>query len=188
MAAPAGVTVVRVKQARLALAHLSAALYGHPSRELTLVGITGTNGKTSTTYLLEAILASAGHQVGVIGTVNYRAGQKTWPAPVTTPESLDLQRLLRAMRDEGVSHVCMEVSSHALDLHRVDRAAFDVGVFTNLSQDHLDYHRDLDDYFAVKSRLFLEILANGGGPRPGGAQSGRAPGARACTAGCGSRP
>ncbi|MCL4503737.1 MAG: UDP-N-acetylmuramoyl-L-alanyl-D-glutamate--2,6-diaminopimelate ligase [Deltaproteobacteria bacterium] len=161
---PSGITVVQVKQARLALAHLSAALYGHPSRELTLVGITGTNGKTSTTYLLEAILESAGHQVGVIGTVNYRALRKTWPAPVTTPESLDLQRLLRVMQSSGVSHVCMEVSSHALDLHRVDRAAFDVGVFTNLSQDHLDYHRDLDDYFAAKSRLFLELLANGGAP------------------------
>jgi UDP-N-acetylmuramoyl-L-alanyl-D-glutamate--2,6-diaminopimelate ligase len=159
--APAGVTVVRVAQARRALAHLSAAFYGHPSRELTLVGITGTNGKTSTAYLLEAILSRAGHSVGVLGTINYRAGQKTWPAPVTTPESLDLQRLLRAMRAQGVSHVCMEVSSHALDLHRVDRAAFDVGVFTNLSQDHLDYHRDLEDYFAAKSRLFLEILGNG---------------------------
>ncbi len=159
--APAGVTVVRVDQARLALAHLSAVFYEHPSRELTLVGITGTNGKTSTTYLLEAILASAGHAVGVVGTVNYRAGEASWPAPVTTPESLDLQRLLRAMRSKGVSHVCMEVSSHALDLKRVDRSAFDVGVFTNLSQDHLDYHRDLEDYFAAKSRLFLEILGNG---------------------------
>ncbi len=162
--APAGVAVARVPQARLALAHLSAALYGHPSRELTLVGITGTNGKTSTAYLLEAILGHAGRRVGVIGTVNYRAGQQTWPAPVTTPESLDLQRLLRAMCDAGVSHVCMEVSSHALDLRRVDRAAFDVGVFTNLSQDHLDYHRDLEDYFTVKSRLFLEILGNGAAP------------------------
>jgi UDP-N-acetylmuramoyl-L-alanyl-D-glutamate--2,6-diaminopimelate ligase len=161
---PAGLAVVQVEQARLALAHLSAAFYGHPSRELTLVGITGTNGKTSTTYLLEAILSRAGHHVGVVGTVNYRAGQVTWPAPVTTPESLDLQRLLRAMRDLSVSHVCLEVSSHALDLRRVDRAAFDVGVFTNLSQDHLDYHRDLEEYFAVKSRLFLELLANGGAP------------------------
>ena len=160
---PVGVTLIRVDQARLALAHLAAAFYGHPSRELTLVGITGTNGKTSTTYLLEAILENAGHQVGVIGTVNYRSSQKTWPAPVTTPESLDLQGLLRAMRSEGVSHVCLEVSSHALDLKRVDRAAFDVGVFTNLSQDHLDYHRDMEDYFAAKSRLFLELLANGGG-------------------------
>ena len=159
---PAGVTVVRVPQARLALAHLSAAFYGHPSRELTLVGITGTNGKTSTTYLLEAILTAAGRRVGVVGTVNYRAGGETWPAPVTTPESLDLQRMLRQMRTKGVSHVFLEVSSHALDLRRVDRTRFAAGVFTNLSQDHLDYHRDLDEYFAAKSRLFLEILPNGG--------------------------
>ena len=163
---PEGVTVVRVPQARLALAHLSAAFYGHPSRELTLVGITGTNGKTSTTYILEAILNAAGGRVGVVGTVNYRVGDQTWPAPVTTPESLDLQRLLREMRTRGVTHVFMEVSSHALDLNRVDGAAFAAGVFTNLSQDHLDYHRDLDEYFAAKSRLFLEILVNGG-PSPG---------------------
>ncbi len=97
---PTGVTVVKVPQARLALAHLSAAFYGHPSRELTLVGITGTNGKTSTTYLLEAILTAAGHRVGVVGTVNYRVGEDSWPAPVTTPESLDLQRLLREMQGE----------------------------------------------------------------------------------------
>jgi UDP-N-acetylmuramoyl-L-alanyl-D-glutamate--2,6-diaminopimelate ligase len=161
---PPGVTVVRVDQARLALAHISAAFFDHPSRELTLVGITGTNGKTSTTYLLEAILSAAGCRVGVVGTVNYRVGETTWPAPVTTPESLDLQRLLRQMCDRGVSHVFLEVSSHALDLRRVDHAAFAVGVFTNLSQDHLDYHRDLDEYFAVKSRLFLEILANRGSP------------------------
>jgi UDP-N-acetylmuramoyl-L-alanyl-D-glutamate--2,6-diaminopimelate ligase len=160
--APAGVTVVRVPQARLALAHLSARFYDHPSRELALVGITGTNGKTSTTYLLEAILTAAGHRVGVVGTVNYRVGGETWPAPVTTPESLDLQRLLREMRRRGVSHVFLEVSSHALDLRRVDRARFAAGVFTNLSQDHLDYHRDLDDYFAAKARLFTEILPNGG--------------------------
>jgi UDP-N-acetylmuramoyl-L-alanyl-D-glutamate--2,6-diaminopimelate ligase len=161
---PIGVTVVRVPQAREALAHLSAAFYDHPSRELVLVGITGTNGKTSTSYILEAILSAAGCRVGVVGTVNYRIGQATWPAPVTTPESLDLQRLLREMRRQGVTHVFLEVSSHALDLRRVDRAVFAAGVFTNLSQDHLDYHRDLDEYFAAKSRLFLEILANGGSP------------------------
>jgi len=161
---PPGVTVVRVEKARLALAHLSAAFYDHPSRELTLVGITGTNGKTSTSYLLEAILTAAGRRVGVVGTVNYRVGENTWPAPVTTPESLDLQRLLREMRARNVSHVFCEVSSHALDLRRVDKAAFAAGVFTNLSQDHLDYHRDLDDYFAAKSRLFLDILANGCAP------------------------
>ena len=156
-----GVTVVRVPKARLALAHISAAFYDHPSRELTLVGITGTNGKTSTTYLLEAILSAAGCRVGVVGTVNYRVGESIWPAPVTTPESLDLQRLLREMRTRGVTHVFLEVSSHALDLRRVDCTAFTAAVFTNLSQDHLDYHRDLDAYFAAKSRLFVEILANG---------------------------
>jgi UDP-N-acetylmuramoyl-L-alanyl-D-glutamate--2,6-diaminopimelate ligase len=161
LAPPPGITVVRVPQARLALAHISAAFYGHPSRELTLVGITGTNGKTSTTYILEAILSAAGCRVGVVGTVNYRVGESTWPAPVTTPESLDLQRLLREMRTRGVTHVFLEVSSHALDLRRVDGAVFAAAVFTNLSQDHLDYHRNLDDYFAAKSRLFVEILANG---------------------------
>ncbi|MCG2803636.1 MAG: UDP-N-acetylmuramoyl-L-alanyl-D-glutamate--2,6-diaminopimelate ligase, partial [Cellulomonas sp.] len=161
LAPPPGVTVVRVPQARLALAHISAAFYDHPSRELTLVGITGTNGKTSTTYILEAILSAAGCRVGVVGTVNYRVGESTWPAPVTTPESLDLQRLLREMRTRDVTHVFLEVSSHALDLRRVDGVVFAAAVFTNLSQDHLDYHRDLNEYFAAKSRLFLEILANG---------------------------
>jgi UDP-N-acetylmuramoyl-L-alanyl-D-glutamate--2,6-diaminopimelate ligase len=161
LAPPPGVTVVRVPQARLALAHISAAFYDHPSRELTLVGITGTNGKTSTTYILESILNAAGCRVGVVGTVNYRVGESTWPAPVTTPESLDLQRLLREMRSRGVTHVFLEVSSHALDLRRVDGALFAAAVFTNLSQDHLDYHRDLDDYFAAKSRLFVDLLADG---------------------------
>ena len=182
---PSGLTSVRVDQARLALAHLSAVFYGHPSRELVLVGITGTNGKTSTSYLLEAILSNAGRQVGVIGTVNYRALSETWPAPVTTPESLDLQRLLRDMRSREVSHVVMEVSSHALDLRRVDRNAFDVGVFTNLSQDHLDYHRDLDDYFAAKARLFLELLANGVAPLLWWSSTWTIPGVRNCAPRCG---
>jgi len=163
---PAGVTWVRVPQARLALAHMSAAFYGHPSWDLVLVGITGTNGKTTTSFLLEAILRAAGHRVGVVGTVNYRVGDKTWPAPVTTPESLDLQRLLSEMRDMGASHVILEVSSHALEQYRVDSASFSAGVFTNLSQDHLDYHQNLDCYFRAKSRLFLEILVNGA-ERPG---------------------
>jgi UDP-N-acetylmuramoyl-L-alanyl-D-glutamate--2,6-diaminopimelate ligase len=160
---PPEVTAVHVPQARLALAHLSAAFYGHPSRELVLVGITGTNGKTTTSFLLEAILGAAGHRAGVVGTVNYRVGEHIWPAPVTTPESLDLQRLFRAMRDLGVSHAVLEVSSHALMQHRVDGCRVAAGVFTNLSQDHLDYHRDLDDYFRAKSRLFFEVLKNGGG-------------------------
>jgi UDP-N-acetylmuramoyl-L-alanyl-D-glutamate--2,6-diaminopimelate ligase len=162
---PPGATVVQVPHTRLALAHLSAAFYDHPSRELALVGITGTNGKTTTTFLLEAMLAAAGHRVGVLGTVNYRVGERVWPAPVTTPESLDLNRFLREMRQAGATHALLEVSSHALDLKRVDRVAFAAGIFTNLSQDHLDYHKNMDCYFAAKSRLFLEILANGGGPR-----------------------
>ena len=160
---PAGVTLVQVPEARLALAHLSSAFYDHPSRELVLVGITGTNGKTTTSFLLEAILRAAGHRVGVLGTVNYRVEDETWPAPVTTPESLDLQRLLREMRDRGVSHAVVEVSSHALMQHRVDASRFAAGVFTNLSQDHLDYHQDLDEYFHAKSRLFFRILQNGAG-------------------------
>jgi UDP-N-acetylmuramoyl-L-alanyl-D-glutamate--2,6-diaminopimelate ligase len=127
------------------------------------VGITGTNGKTTTSFLLEAILRAAGHRVGVVGTVNYRVGERVWPAPVTTPESLDLQRLFREMCRLGVSHAVIEVSSHALMQHRVDVSRFAAGVFTNLSQDHLDYHRDLDDYFRAKSRLFFEILRNGAG-------------------------
>jgi len=158
---PPGVTMVRVPKARQALAHLSAAFYDHPSREMVLVGITGTNGKTTTSFLLEAIFTAAGHRVGVVGTVNYRVGEETWPAPVTTPESLDLQRLLWEMRQRGVSHAVLEVSSHALKQHRVDGLNFAAGVFTNLSQDHLDYHVDLEDYFRAKSRLFLEILKNG---------------------------
>lgn len=161
---PPGVTAVQVPHARLALAHLSAAFYDHPSRELTLVGITGTNGKTTTAFLLEAILTAAGFKVGVLGTVNYRVGRRVWPAPMTTPESLDLNRYLREMRQEGATHAVLEVSSHALDLKRVDRVSFAAGIFTNLSQDHLDYHRNLDAYFAAKSRLFTEILGNGHGP------------------------
>ena len=161
---PPGATVVQVPHARLALAHLSAGFYDHPSRELTMVGITGTNGKTTTTFLLEAILSAAGHRVGVLGTVNYRVGERVWPAPVTTPESLDLNRYLREMRSVGATHVLLEVSSHALDLKRVDRVVFAAGIFTNLSQDHLDYHLNLEAYFAAKSRLFLEILGNGSGP------------------------
>ncbi len=161
LAPPPGVTVVRVPDARLAMAHLSAAFYRHPSREMKLVGITGTNGKTTTTYLLEAIVETAGHRPGVVGTVNYRVGQQRWPAAVTTPESLDLQRLLREMRRHGANHVFLEVSSHALDLKRVDCTTFAAAVFTNLSQDHLDYHREMESYFAAKSRLFLELLANG---------------------------
>jgi UDP-N-acetylmuramoyl-L-alanyl-D-glutamate--2,6-diaminopimelate ligase len=151
-----------VPSSRDALARLACAFYGHPARALKLVGITGTNGKTTTSFLVESILAEAGHRVGVIGTVSYRFGNERRPAPQTTPESLDLQRMLKEMLDGGVTHVVMEVSSHALDLGRVKGCAFDVAVFTNFSRDHLDYHPDMEHYFAAKRRLVAEFLSDGG--------------------------
>ncbi|UCG10938.1 MAG: UDP-N-acetylmuramoyl-L-alanyl-D-glutamate--2,6-diaminopimelate ligase [Deltaproteobacteria bacterium] len=153
-----GATVIQVNNTRAALAHLASRFYGRPSQKLTVIGITGTNGKTTTTYLLESILAACGHRVGVIGTVNVRYPGHVETATVTTPESLDLQRTLREMLDAGVTHVVLEVTSHALDLHRVDGTRFAVGLFTNLSQDHLDFHGSMQHYFAAKSRLFSRIL------------------------------
>ena len=155
---PPSVSVVKVDNARRALAALSAAFYQDPSHELFVIGITGTNGKTTTAYLVEAILSAAGFNVGVIGTINYRFGGQTWPSPVTTPESLDLMQILRQMVDKDITHVVIEVSSHALDLDRVAFCEFDVGVFTNLSRDHLDYHGDMETYWQCKKRLCLEGL------------------------------
>ncbi len=146
--------LVKVPDTREALWRIGVQFYGHPFRGMDLVGITGTNGKTTTSFLLEAILAAAGGLPGVVGTVNYRYTGKTFPAPVTTPESLDLLALLREMADAGVSHVIMEVSSHALDQKRTGDCPFKVGVFTNFSRDHLDYHRTMEAYFAAKSLLF----------------------------------
>ncbi len=160
----ADVPVVTVADTRKALASLADTFFGHPSRELTLIGITGTNGKTTTAYILESILREAGFNAGVIGTVNYRYNQKVFDNPVTTPESLDLQRILREMKDDGVSHVVMEVSSHAIDLDRIFRCDLDVAVFTNLSQDHLDYHQDMQSYWECKKRLFTEHLLEGNAP------------------------
>ena len=159
--APSSVSVVEVENARRALAALSAAFYGEPSRELFVIGITGTNGKTTTAYLVESILSAAGFDVGVVGTINYRFGGQTFVNPVTTPESLDLTRILRQMVDKGLTHAVLEVSSHALDLDRVAFCDFDVGVFTNLSRDHLDYHGDMEVYWQCKRKLFLEYLGLG---------------------------
>ncbi|MBI1909764.1 MAG: UDP-N-acetylmuramoyl-L-alanyl-D-glutamate--2,6-diaminopimelate ligase [Deltaproteobacteria bacterium] len=148
----------QVKEPRKALARLSSNFYGEPSRALKLIGITGTNGKTTLTYLLESIFA-AGHQSsGIIGTINYRYGKNRFTAPTTTPESADLQELLATMKSDGVQYVAMEVSSHALSLDRVSACHFDVACFTNLSQDHLDFHKDLNDYFEAKCRLFTDVL------------------------------
>ncbi len=150
--------VFRVGNTRAALARLAVCLYGYPTGVLTLVGVTGTNGKTTVTYLLEQILIEAGLLPGVVGTINYRYAGTEADNPVTTPESSDLQAILRRMADAGVSHVVIEVSSHALDLHRVDGCRFDVAVFTNLTQDHLDHHGDMQHYWACKKRLFSDYL------------------------------
>ncbi|MCK5243818.1 MAG: UDP-N-acetylmuramoyl-L-alanyl-D-glutamate--2,6-diaminopimelate ligase [Desulfobacterales bacterium] len=155
------IPVMRVPDTRIAMSQIAAAFYGNPSKDLCVIGVTGTNGKTTTSYLIESILVAAGFKVGVIGTINYRFGPFVHPNPMTTPEALDIQRLLRRMVESGVTHVVMEVSSHGLDLNRVDHCQFDCCVFTNLSQEHLDYHKSMDAYFACKKRLFSDLLNKG---------------------------
>jgi UDP-N-acetylmuramoyl-L-alanyl-D-glutamate--2,6-diaminopimelate ligase len=153
-----GAVQVVVPDAREALARLSSAFFGFPSSFLTVIGITGTNGKTTTAYLIESILIEDGKTVGVMGTVNYRYPGRVIAAPTTTPESLDLQRNLKDMREAGVTHAVLEVSSHALDLQRVRGCDFDVTLFTNLSRDHLDYHGSMEEYFRAKQLLFTRYL------------------------------
>ncbi|MCI5149265.1 MAG: UDP-N-acetylmuramoyl-L-alanyl-D-glutamate--2,6-diaminopimelate ligase, partial [Candidatus Electrothrix sp. MAN1_4] len=157
------VTVIQVNNTSEALGWLAAALYDFPANSLTLIGLTGTNGKTTVSWMLEQMLASTGHQVGVIGTVNYRYQAGTGeeiiePAPLTTPGQEQLQRLLRQMVDSGVTHVIMETSSHALEQGRLAGLLFDVAVFTNLSRDHLDFHGGMEEYFAAKKLLFSRYL------------------------------
>jgi UDP-N-acetylmuramoyl-L-alanyl-D-glutamate--2,6-diaminopimelate ligase len=148
---------IQVRDARLALALLAAAFYGHPSREMALIGITGTNGKTTTAYLVAAIFEAAGVKSGLLGTVAYRIGDQEIDATRTTPEAPDVQRFLRDMVDRGCGACAMEVSSHALSLRRVQGLRFAAGVFTNLTREHLDFHGDMGAYFAAKRQLF-EIL------------------------------
>ena len=158
---PGKAAVIRVGDAHEALSRLAVNFYDYPFRKMRLIGITGTNGKTTTSYLLEAVLAASGAKPGVIGTVNYRIPGQVWSAPVTTPESLDLMRTLRLMADEEVSHVIMEVSSHAIEQGRTRGCPFRVAVFTNFSRDHLDYHGSLDAYFQAKARLFRSREVDG---------------------------
>jgi UDP-N-acetylmuramoyl-L-alanyl-D-glutamate--2,6-diaminopimelate ligase len=146
---------VQAADVREALALAAANFYAHPSMALKVIGITGTKGKTTLTYLLESILLKAGYQPGVIGTINYRWPKMVLPAPRTTPEAPDLQRILSEMLEQGVTHCLIEVSSHALDLKRVWGVHFDIAVFTNLSAEHLDYHASMEDYFEAKKRLFF---------------------------------
>jgi UDP-N-acetylmuramoyl-L-alanyl-D-glutamate--2,6-diaminopimelate ligase len=157
-----GVVLVRCDEPRRLLAQVAARLAGDPSAALTLVGVTGTNGKTTTTYLLEGIWRAAGATPGVVGTIAYRFADTTRPAPFTTPEAPDLQAILADMRRAGVTHVAIEVSSHALAQHRADALRFDVAAFSNLTRDHLDFHGDDESYYAAKARLFRELLPASG--------------------------
>jgi len=157
----AGIPVVVVPDTRRALAPISARFFGEPANEMTLIGVTGTNGKTSTTYLVESMLARAGQRAGLVGTVEIRYAGEREAAVNTTPESLDLQRMLRAMVNAQVDAAVMEVSSHGLELGRVAGCRFQVAAFTNLSQDHLDFHGSMDAYLAAKARLFRDHLAPG---------------------------
>ncbi len=156
--APATLPWVQVPHGREAMALMAAGFYGHPTRTLPLIGITGTNGKTTTSYLVEGILQAAGQTAAVLGTISYRFGETRIEASHTTPESTELQGIFRRLADAGAQAFVMEVSSHALEQHRVDGSDFTVGVFTNLTRDHLDYHGSMEAYCAAKLRLFSELL------------------------------
>lgn len=151
---PDSVTVLVAQDTRKVLALSACNYYGHPSREFKLVGVTGTKGKTTTTYMIKSILEKAGKKVGLIGTIANYIGDEEIEAQRTTPESIDLQRLFRQMADAKVDVVVMEVSSHSLALDRVLGCTFDIGVFTNLTQDHLDFHETFDNYLDAKAKLF----------------------------------
>ncbi|WP_027339307.1 UDP-N-acetylmuramoyl-L-alanyl-D-glutamate--2,6-diaminopimelate ligase [Halonatronum saccharophilum] len=149
-----GVSIIKVDNSRQALSKLAAKFYDYPSRDMTIIGVTGTNGKTTTTYLIESVLKALGNQTGLIGTIKNKLGSQEEIASRTTPESVELQEMFRKMSDDGVKYVIMEVSSHALELDRVLDVEFDRQIFTNLSQDHLDFHQSFDDYLKAKAKLF----------------------------------
>ena len=159
--APEGVIKISVSDIRGALASIAKNFYGDPSAKLKVIGITGTNGKTTVTYLIESIVKSAGAGAGVIGTVNYRFNGGVRPAKNTTPGVLELQKLLSEMAAGGVSYAAVEVSSHALDQGRVSGVGLDIGLFTNITSDHLDYHKTEAEYFKAKSKIFGHLKARG---------------------------
>ncbi len=156
-------TTVLVDNSRQAMAMAAAEFYGDPTQGMPVVGVTGTNGKTTITYLLEAILNRAGLSPAVVGTINYRYGTDLRQAPHTTPESLDLMKQVSDFRHSGAGSLVIEVSSHALDQYRADGVHFDVGVFTNLTPEHLDYHQNMERYFTSKYHLFKELLPRDNG-------------------------
>ncbi|MCK4749154.1 MAG: UDP-N-acetylmuramoyl-L-alanyl-D-glutamate--2,6-diaminopimelate ligase, partial [Bacteroidales bacterium] len=151
---PAGITWIRVPQSRTALAHMASAWYGHPSRDLHMVGITGTNGKTTIATLLHRIHSGLGFRTGLLSTIQVLIGEESFPATHTTPDPLQINRTLRKMVDSGCGYCFMEVSSHAIDQDRIGRLDFNGGVFTNLTREHLDYHGDFKTYLHVKKRFF----------------------------------
>lgn len=155
-------THIQVRCARRALAEIANAFYGDLSRQMKIVGVTGTNGKTTTVYMIRDLLRDSGFHPGLLGTVAYEIGDRTLPAARTTPEAPDIHDMFRQMREVGCDSVVMEVSSHAIALQRIHGIAFGISVFTNLTQDHLDYHKDMDTYFDVKSRMFHEFGHEGG--------------------------
>ena len=152
-----GVVKIVVPDSRMALAQMSANFFSNPSAGMTMIGVTGTNGKTTTSTLIKAVLESSGRQAGLIGTIEYLIGNERYPATHTTPESLELQELFSKMTEKKCDAAVMEVSSHALEQHRTDGIHFQAAVFTNLTQDHLDYHLTMDNYFAAKSILFKNL-------------------------------
>lgn len=163
-----------VDDARLVMAHMAAAFYGHPSRRMRLIGVTGTNGKTTTSHLIKGVLEAAGFRVGLLGTIQYVVGDQVLEAPRTTPESVDLQALLARMAAGGITHCVMEVSSHAVALKRIAGCRFAAGVFTNISHDHLDFHPTFEDYLEAKADFFRQLdpadttavaIVNGDDPR-----------------------
>lgn len=154
--------VLEVENARVALAKAAACFYEHPSQSLKVVGVTGTNGKTTTTFLVRHLMECAGLPCGLIGTIFYAAGRELMPASHTTPEAPDLQALLAGMRAGGLKACAMEISSHALDQHRADGISLAAGIFTNLTQDHLDYHGTMEAYFEAKSKMFENMTRQRG--------------------------
>jgi UDP-N-acetylmuramoyl-L-alanyl-D-glutamate--2,6-diaminopimelate ligase len=161
-AAASGLPLLVVNRPRDVLGRAAAWVYGEPADDLTLIGVTGTSGKTTTVYLLESGLRAAGLYTGIVGTVETRVGDSRLPSTLTTPEATDLHAIFAMMREQGIGATAMEVSSHALEQGRVGGAHYDVAIFTNLSQDHLDYHLTMDEYFAAKMRLFTPAYSRVG--------------------------
>ncbi len=159
---PIGISEIELVNPRVDMATLAARVYQYPQKKLTIVGVTGTNGKTSVTHILQSLFTNFGYKVGVIGTVGTYIDGKHIPGARTTPESTDLYSILAQMVETGVTHVFMEVSSHALELHRVNGLEFENVIFSNLSQDHLDFHGTMENYFAAKAKLFTKEFAKSG--------------------------